>query len=375
MFRANGHVVKFSLNNILFGQLLALMIAGAGTLTQYLTKHSISYPAFQSSGMYIALAIIHFIWWCIKGDFNSISRTRVDIWVYGLVAIVDVQAGVLCIMAFRYATLPLVTLGLHFSIPFVTVLSRIILEKKYLVKHYVGSAIALFGSMLIFIPQFGIINAKIEEHPDEMKGLLMSIVAAFFYSISNVVTEFCVSQGGRFPSREYLSFVTGFATLLCALQFATLEYDDFFRHKEGNFVGIHALVAHSLLLGLFFYLVTVYLRVADALMFNLSLLTVDIYSAIASYALSEEGVNYAYWISFGINVFGIWVYSISTPTEKEIYTDEDYADDVNYRRSMVSSFEVELPSQEYFEEPSFIPFDQLKTPSPLRKDTDSSPEL
>lgn len=125
--------------------------------------------------------------------------TSSPLWLYLAIACVDLQANFMVLSAFRYANFATIALLLHFTIPFVTLLSYVFLGTRYCWKHYIGVAIALTGSVILSASDYQESNNN-----DELKGDVIAIVSAFLYATANVTQEFCIGQNGvRGLLRDY----------------------------------------------------------------------------------------------------------------------------------------------------------------------------
>lgn len=328
--------------NVAFGQGLSVLIASSGIFSKLLETNGASLPAFQSFCSYFLLMVLFNLYRFVKSPKSAFSL-RVDIWVYLFLAVVDVQANYLVLLAFRYAHFATVGLLLHLTIPFVTFFSYIILNKRYFWKHYLGSAVALLGSVVIFVSAFE------NETAEELKGDIMCVGAALLYSISNVVQEWCVSQGGMDSSFEFLAIMSFFATFMTGSQFAMLEVNQIAQIGwTADVIGY--LIGYAVAIFSFYSLASVFLRVAESLLFNLSLLTADIFTLIASYVIFKDHVSGYYIAALFLNACGIAIYSIDSPQELTEEAEPVSSDDEKSRYSMVSTptprqYEDASPSQ------------------------------
>ena len=62
-----------------------------------------------------------------------------------------------------------------------------------------------------------------------------------------------------------------------------------------------------------YQLTSVFLKVADAAVFNMSLLTSDVWAVVASYAIFQARVSYLYFIAFAIIAGGLVLYNCQAP--------------------------------------------------------------
>ncbi|RLN88874.1 hypothetical protein BBJ28_00007312 [Nothophytophthora sp. Chile5] len=85
---------------------------------------------------------------------------------------------------------------------------------------------------------------------------------------------------------------------------------------------------------IFYVITSVFLRWAESLMFNLSLLTGPIFTVAVSYLIFDESVNKWYWLALALVYIGLITYSMA-PAPKELGkdaseakhpTDDDYVE-------------------------------------------------
>ena len=311
--------MKAKVLHIAFGQLLSLLIACTGIASKTLELRNASVPAFQSFFSYFFLAAIFTLYryWnkmSTSSRCGGVHEATVEMWIYAVIAIMDVQANFLVLTAFRYANFATVAILLHMTVPIVTFLNCVILEKRFATCHYVGSAIAFLGCIIIFVSHFD----SDYNSSEEVKGDLMVILCAFLYSCCNIGEEFCVSSGGNQAGNNYLCFMGSFAAFFTAIQLRTLEWDAFHSIVWSPMVYV-GFAGYTLSIFLFYALGSVFFRIADSLLFNISLLTADVFTMIASYVFFNEPVSKYYYIALVLNGIGIYIYSLQDPEEsKEI---------------------------------------------------------
>ena len=133
---------------------------------------------------------------------------------------------------------------------------------------------------------------------------MLVIVAAFLYAVSNVAQERLVKSGSRI---EFLGMLGSFGTLLCGVLLATLERD------ELSLTGFNAAATWQLagfVVCLFsMYCVTSkFLQEGDALLFNLSTLTSDIYGVAFQVFLFHSTPHWLYGVAFVLVLCGVLIY-------------------------------------------------------------------
>ncbi|KAL4529890.1 hypothetical protein Ndes2526A_g04635 [Nannochloris sp. 'desiccata'] len=128
---------------ILLGQLLALLIAIAASASTALANAGLSFPAMQSSLNYLLLAIIYGSLRLLQG--TALKPPTRPWWQYAGLAFLDVEANFLVVVAFRYSSVTSITLLDCWSIPVALALTRVMSLAAYKKGHYGGAALCIVG--------------------------------------------------------------------------------------------------------------------------------------------------------------------------------------------------------------------------------------
>ncbi|OQS07479.1 Drug/Metabolite Transporter (DMT) Superfamily [Thraustotheca clavata] len=292
--------------NFAFGQFISVVLVTSNVFTQYLSNDKISLPTFQTlflyGGLFVTLLPYHFY----------TKRKTIDLpwWYWPLFGLVDVEANYCAVLAYRgQSNLAILGLVLHSTIPFVTGISAFLLRKEYHLYHLIGCVLAIVGVTLIFFA-----NDTDGVFPDQLRGNLYSLLAALLYAFSNLLQEFAVKHGGMEANIECLGKMGGWALIISIIQFYSVEYSTY---KDVTFAGadIAYTFGYVFAMYVFYIVVSVFLRVTESLMFNLSLLTSDLYSALALRWFFGQSVQPLYWGAWAVEVVGIALYSIREPIQ------------------------------------------------------------
>ncbi|EQC42790.1 hypothetical protein SDRG_00511 [Saprolegnia diclina VS20] len=292
--------------NLAFGQGISVCLTATGVFSQYLSRNNASAPTFQTLFLYVGLGLV------FASYFYAQRRPSVHLpwWYWWLLGFVDVEANYFCVLAFRgvvnFAVLGLI---LHMTVPFVTLLSYFVLRKRYHALHMVGCAFALAGCVVIFAH-----NNESAEYPDQGKGNAWSLAAAFLYGVSNLMSEYAVKRGGLDANVECLGKLGATAAVISAIQVAIFERDTV-AAVDWSGVNIGYTAGYVLAMFIFYVVVNIFLRVTESLMFNLSLLTADIYNAAMNYVCFGDAVPGIYWLALALNYVGTAVYALKEPTQ------------------------------------------------------------
>ncbi|OQR82448.1 Drug/Metabolite Transporter (DMT) Superfamily [Achlya hypogyna] len=292
--------------NLAFGQGISLCLSATGVFSQYLSRNNASAPTFQTLFLYVGLALVFVTYFYVR------KRPSVDLpwWYWWLLGLVDVEANYFCVLAYRgivnFAVLGLI---LHMTVPFVTILSYFVMRKRYMLEHIVGCAFAFAGCIVIFTH-----DNESAEYPDQGRGNAWSLAAAFLYGVSNLMSEYAVKRGGMDANVECLGKMGATAAVVSAIQIAIFERDTV-AAVEWTPANIWYTFGYVLAMFTFYVVVSIFLRITESLMFNLSLLTADIYNAVANYVCFSNPVPGIYWLALSLNYVGTAVYSLKEPVQ------------------------------------------------------------
>lgn len=303
------------IGNALLGQFLSVTITLSGAVNEYLARrYSVNFPALQTVLFYLLLAIVYTPKWLIKRrrkdpslSVSEIIRTvwkDKGLWYTGY-ALLDCIAAVLVIKAYLFTNLAVVALLSTISTPCVIVLSRLFLGTKYRVLQYIGAGICVSG-VVFFSVCLGLDTALTGK--DDWLGAVLALASALVYAGSNVLAE-RLTSGDMYDSDEFLA-MTGVAGLTWSLLYmlaSGLPELSLFLSQPPPVIALIFIYAVSIFA--FYSVLPQFLRVASATLFNLSLLTVNIYSALVNMALFQDAFTWSFPIALLIVTVGILVYS------------------------------------------------------------------
>uniref|UniRef100_A0A803MQG2 Uncharacterized protein n=1 Tax=Chenopodium quinoa TaxID=63459 RepID=A0A803MQG2_CHEQI len=282
-------------------------------------ENSVDAPVTQSFFTYLGLTSIY-------GSIMLFRRKKLLVpwYYYALLAFVDVQGNFLCIKAFQYTSITSVTLFDCWTIVWVMILTWVFLGTRYNVWQYIGAATCVVGLCFALLSDAriggGVAIKAVNEVMDTadlalhsslifsggsrpLFGDFLVTVATLFYALSNVGEEFCVKQKDIV---EVISMLGVFGMLI--LVFA------------GFAVGTC----------LFYSLLPLILKLSGATLFNLSILTSDMWAVIIRILFYHEEVNWLYYVSFAIVVMGLVIYCKTENKSEPIKIDVDGHSSIQY---------------------------------------------
>ena len=199
---------------ILKGQVISALIAGTGFFASLLSSNGISIPLLLSTVNYALLVPYIFLrgWlgnqlpcrMCSDGSKASSSLlpsrhgARSDTgndsdqqlilpplscpwWVYAILALIDLEANVIIVSAYRYTSVTSVMLLDCFSIPCVMMLSYLFLKAKYTRVHLLGVVICLFGMGCIILSDYLSGGGSCSDCSNPFYGDMLCLVSIAIY--------------------------------------------------------------------------------------------------------------------------------------------------------------------------------------------------
>jgi solute carrier family 35 protein F1/2 len=192
--------------SILVGQVLSVLVASTGAATTLLNQYTgnRAMPAAQNCPNYLIMAL--FLLWsptrvlqvqrsCFGAGGSACSRVPLETaaamlapnaaasasadvgaarasdgawWRYALLAIVDVEANVVAVWAYRYTSITSAMLLDCATIPFVMLLSCVILGAHYTWQHFAGALLCFSGVATIVLSD--VLDGSTSTNGDDARG-------------------------------------------------------------------------------------------------------------------------------------------------------------------------------------------------------------
>jgi solute carrier family 35 protein F1/2 len=312
---------------LLQGQWISVLIAGTGVFATLLseTKPSTNFPLLMNMCNYALLSIFLTRKFCKRDvntdmEINVKKNESVNILWYVLAAILDVEANYMVLLAYNYTTITSVMLLDCFTIPCAMVLSYFFLGCRYTKKHLTGTFICLSGLTCIIINDS--LNGDHKRGSDPVLGDVLCLCGAVLYASSNVLQEHLV----KFHDRdEFLGRLGGFGFVLAFVQCMAIDLPGM-RTANFSIQVILCIAGFVSCLFLMYVNTSSFLEQSDAILFNLSLLTSDVYAVIFTYFFEGYLVGWPYFLSFALVIVGLVVYHTEQPPSViglQLLQDED----------------------------------------------------
>ncbi|GAY33176.1 hypothetical protein CUMW_006030 [Citrus unshiu] len=242
-----GHVTLRTLHLLSIGQLASLTFSATNFTSSFIANLGVDAPVTQSAFSYFTLALVY-------GGILLYRRQRLQVsWYwYLLLGFVDLQGNFLANKAYQFTSITSVTLLDGCTIAWALILTRLLLGTRY-------SPLKLFGA-----------------------GICML---------------------GLGVSRPILGDILVIVGTISMLELKSLELVKWSTDIILGFVG------YAVSCFMFYTLATFVLKLGGAAMFNLSLLTADIWAVVFRFFFYQQQVDWLYFLAFAIVVFGLIIYS------------------------------------------------------------------
>ncbi|KAF8403259.1 hypothetical protein HHK36_011360 [Tetracentron sinense] len=182
--------------------------------------------------------------------------------------------------AYQFSSVTSVTLLDCWTIPWAIILTWIFIGTRYSIWQFLGAAICVVGLCLVVLSDAGVSGGG---GTKPVLGDALVIAGTLCYAMSNVGEEYCVKKKDRV---EVISMLGVFGLLIAA------------------FVG------YALSTFMFYSIVPFVLKMSGATLFNLSLLTSDMWAVAIRICFYHQQVDWLYYLAFGVVALGLVIYSV-----------------------------------------------------------------
>ncbi|CAI0469446.1 unnamed protein product [Linum tenue] len=294
---------------VLLGQAVSLFLALSGFSTSLLATMGFDAPVTQSCFGYFSLATVY-------GGILLHRRHKLQVswYLYLLVGFLEVQANFLRTKAYQFSSITSVTLLVCFTIPWAIILTRVFLGTRYSILQLVGSALCVVGLALVLLSDAD--GGGGGSMP--LLGDTLVIGASIFFAFSNVGQEFIVKDRGQMEM-EMLSMLGVFGFL-----FSLVELSHLCLTNKPHFAcmcfQIWAIAGYTLSMFCSYSMIPWILKWSGATMFNLSILTSNMWAVVIRTFFYQQKVDWLYFLAFAVVILGLVIYSTN---EKAPVPDHD----------------------------------------------------
>ncbi|XP_074585145.1 uncharacterized protein LOC141840940 [Curcuma longa] len=283
---------------LFLGQLVSFFVAIASFTASLIADLGTDTPLTQSWFTYLSLSLVY-------GAVFLFRRQRLMVpWYWYLaLAIVDVQGNYLIVKAYQYSSITSVTLLDCWTIPWVIILTWLALGTRYSPWQFLGAAVCVLGLGLVLLSDTYTSSGGGSK---PIIGDTLVIAGTFCYAFSNVGEEFCVKRKDRV---EFLAMLGIFGVLISTCEISVLERKDL-ESVKWSATMICLFCGFAAATFLFYSVVPFVLQMSGATLFNLSLLTSDMWAVVIRIFFYHDQVDWLYFLAFGLVAIGLLIYSV-----------------------------------------------------------------
>ncbi|MBA0596731.1 hypothetical protein Gorai_013540 [Gossypium raimondii] len=283
-----------NLFRLFLGQLVSFVLALMSFTSSLIASLGVDAPITQTSFTYFALAVVYGSILLYRGQ-----KLRIPWYWYLALGFVDVQGNYLVNKAFQFSSITSVTLLDCWTIVWAIFLTYFFIGTRYSLWQLGGAALCVLGLGLVLLSDAGVGGGGGSK---PILGDALVIAGTLFFAMSNVGEEFCVKKKDRI---EVVSMIGLFGMLI--LGFAGYTFSSFMFYTITPFV----------------------LKLSGATMFNLSLLTSDMWAVVVRILFYRQQVDWLYFVAFGVVVIGLVTYSTTEKVPATVV--EDGSQSVEYQ--------------------------------------------
>ncbi|KAM3404380.1 hypothetical protein ACQJBY_007462 [Aegilops geniculata] len=286
---------------LFLGQLVAFSMAAASFASSFIASLGVNTPLTQSFFAYLLLTLIY-----VPILLHRRQKPRIPWYWYLALAFVDVQGNYLVVKAYQYSSITSVTLLDCWTVVWVIILTWYVLGTRYSFWQFVGAGTCVAGLGLVLLS-----DAKSTDEQDGGKmpllGDALVIAGTVCFAFSNVGEEYCVKKNDRV---ELIAMLGLFGLFVSAIQIFIFERKSLEAVAwSPTMISLFAGFAVALLV---FYTITPFvLKMSGSTLFNLSLLTSDMWAVAIRLLFYQQQINWLYYVAFSVVAIGLIVYSLN----------------------------------------------------------------
>ncbi|AQK86256.1 Solute carrier family 35 member F1 [Zea mays] len=289
---------------LLLGQLVAFSMAASSFASSLIANLGVDAPLTQSFLAYLLLTLVY-----VPIVLRRRQKLQIAWYWYLALAFFDVQGNYLVVKAYQYSYITSVTLLDCWTVVWVVMLTWYALGTRYSLWQFVGAGTCVAGLALVLLS-----DAKSQDEQDPKKipllGDALVIAGTVGFAFSNVGEEYCVKKKDRV---EVVAMLGLFGLLISTAQMYPQKFIISYITCIANW--------HDLLISLFagfavaifvFYTVAPFvLKMSGATLFNLSLLTSDMWAVAIRVLFYQQEINRLYYLAFAVVAIGLIIYSLN----------------------------------------------------------------
>lgn len=304
--------MRRTLQALFLGQLISLVSAVMCFTASLLANLGVDTPLTLSFFSYLVLTLVY-------GSilvYRHRRKLMIPWYWYLFLGFVDVHGNYFVNKAFQYSSITSVAILDCWTIAWVIILTWLFLGALYSLRQFFGAAICLLGLGLVLLSDAGVGGGG---GTKPVLGDTLVIAGTFFFAMSNVGEEFCVKKKDLV---EVVSMIGLFGMLVSVCEIAILERKSLESVKWTS-ETILAFAGYALASFMFYTFVPFVLKMSGSTLFNLSLLTSDMWAVVIRIFFYRQQVDWLYYLSFATVIIGLVIYSEIGKDPSSIPSPED----------------------------------------------------
>ncbi|KAM4078578.1 hypothetical protein ACB094_09G048800 [Castanea mollissima] len=304
---------------LFLGQVVSFVMALMSFTSSLIADLGVDTPLTQTLFGYFVLALVY-------GNLLLYRRQRLKVsWYWYLIlGFVDVQGNYLVNKAYQFSSITSVTLLDCWTVAWVIVLTWFFLGTRYSLWQLFGVALCVLGLGLVLLSDAGVGGGGGSK---PLLGDILVIAGTIFYAFSNVGEEFCVKKKDRV---EVICMIGVYGFLVSVVEISVLELKSL-ESVEWSMDIILSFFGYTLATFMFYSLVPFVLKLSGATMFNLSILTSDMWAVVIKIFFYKQQVDWLYYLAFAIVVVGLILYSTTEKNSDPAPSLEDGNSNAQYQ--------------------------------------------
>ncbi|XP_027173540.1 solute carrier family 35 member F1-like isoform X2 [Coffea eugenioides] len=284
---------------LFLGQVVSFVMALMSFTSSLIASLGADTPLTLSFFSYSALTLVY-------GGILIYRRQKLLVpWYwYLLLGFVDVQGNYLVNKAYQYSSITSVTILDCWTIAWVIILTWTFLDTRYSPWQFFGAAVCVSGLVVVLLSDAAVGGGG-GSRP--ILGDILVIAGTVFFALSNVGEEFCVKKKDRV---EVVALLSLFAMLVSIGEIAVMERKSLESVKWSAEI-ILAFFGYAAASFTFYSVVPFVLKMSGATLFNLSILTSDMWAVVIRIFFYKQQVDWLYYLAFALVFVGLIIYSKS----------------------------------------------------------------
>ncbi|KAG2618972.1 hypothetical protein PVAP13_3NG140718 [Panicum virgatum] len=310
--------------SLFLGQIVSFSLAISSFTTSVISNLGVDAPLAQSFLVYMLLALVY-------GTILLHRRQKLLIPWYWYLALVfiDVQGNFLSIRAYQYSYITSINLLDCWTIPWVMLLTRFALGTRYSFWQFVGAGTCMAGLSLVLLSDSNSPDVQ-DASKRPLLGDVLIIAATFCFAFSNVGEEYCVKKKDRiefiamlgiFGRNSSIHFGGEKSLHVHEVKFnvtllTSINHRSLFERKNLETINwsptmISLFTGFVIAAFVFCTISSFVLKMSGSTMFNLSLLTTDIWAVAIRIFFYHQKVHWLYYLAFAVVAMGLIIYSLN----------------------------------------------------------------